>query len=115
MKLPNLEQAIVEREKIVNYLLSATHVDGRPKAIFFGRFGFSAGSWVEFADALKGHAAEHDVEKMVATEFGVRYIIEGEMTGHDGRRPLVRAVWFTESGQEIPRLITAYPARRRER
>jgi hypothetical protein len=114
MKLPNLEHAIVEQSKVVDYLLSPTHVDGLPKAMFFGRFGFSPDNWVELADALKNHAAEHEVEKVVPSKYGVRYIIEGEMTGPDGRRPLVRAVWFIESGEEVPRLITAYPPRRRD-
>ena len=41
MKLPNLEKAIVPREKIVDYLLSFVHKDGRAKAEFFMRFGFT--------------------------------------------------------------------------
>jgi len=27
----------------------------------------------------------------------------------DGRSPLVRAVWLVESGEDVPRLVTAYP------
>jgi hypothetical protein len=27
----------------------------------------------------------------------------------DGRAPLVRAVWFIGTDEEIPRLVTAYP------
>jgi hypothetical protein len=30
----------------------------------------------------------------------------------DGRNPLVRAVWFIETGEAIPRLVTAYPLER---
>ena len=35
-------------------------------------------------------------------------------TSHpDGRQPFIRAVWFIETGEEIPRLATAYPLQRR--
>jgi hypothetical protein len=40
VKLPNADQARVEREKITEYLLSTSHPDGRSKAEFFSRFGF---------------------------------------------------------------------------
>ena len=42
MKLPNVEQVIVPRAKIVDYLLSETHRNGRYKAAFFLRFGFDS-------------------------------------------------------------------------
>ena len=35
MKLPNAERALVEREKIVNYLLNPAHPDNGGKAAFF--------------------------------------------------------------------------------
>jgi hypothetical protein len=37
MKLPNYEQVVITREKVVDYLLSDTHRDGRHKAAFFKR------------------------------------------------------------------------------
>lgn len=41
MTLPNADKAQIDRQKIVNYLLSASHPDGASKAEFFTRFGFS--------------------------------------------------------------------------
>lgn len=41
MKLPNVGGAVVAQEKIIDYLLSDTHRDGRHKAVFFKRFGFT--------------------------------------------------------------------------
>ena len=113
MKLPKRELAVVNRSKVVDYLLSLTHADGRPKAAFFARFGFGLDNWNDLAEAIKQHAQEHEVKGIVPTKFGVRYIVEGEITGLDGRRPLVRAIWFIENGEERPRLVTAYPIRRR--
>ena len=38
VKLPNHASAVVPREKIVDYLLSVTHCEGRGKALFFAQF-----------------------------------------------------------------------------
>ena len=95
----------------MDYLLSATHRDGKNKAAFFGRFGFSAATWQTLAEALLHQAAEDDVAKMEASPFGTRYMIEGELHAPDGRAPLVRVIWFIENGTDIPRLVTAYPHR----
>ena len=111
MKLPNYENAIVPREKIVDYLLSFVHKDGRAKAEFFTRFGFSKENWEVLADALKRHAEKYEVKKQEASAFGMRYIIEGELNAPDGRKPKVRVVWFVENETDIPRLATAYPMR----
>lgn len=109
MKLPNHQQAVIPREKIVDYLLSPTHRDGRSKAEFFTRFGFSREDWETLAAALFDHAAAYEVAKIESSPFGSRYVIEGAITSPDGRNPGVRVVWFVETDMEIPRLATAYP------
>lgn len=96
------------REKIVDYLLSLAHRDGRGKAIF-SSLSFSIDAWQTLADALRHHAAVHDVAKVESTPFGTRYVVEGELAAPDGRTPLVRVVWFVDTGEETPRLATAYP------
>jgi hypothetical protein len=109
VKLPNPNQAVVPREKIVEYLLSLAHRDGRSKALFFSGFGFSVDAWQTLADALLRHAADHEVAKIETSQFGTRYIVEGELDAPDGRTPLVRVVWFIDTDEELPRLATAYP------
>ncbi len=44
-QLPDAERAAVPERKIVDYLLSPFHPDGRGKARFFRGFGFSAAQW----------------------------------------------------------------------
>ena len=109
MILPHLERAILPKEKLTDYLLSDTHPDGAPKAEFFRRFGYGPDNWQELARSLLNHAAEHNIMKEETTPFGVRYVIEGPLTAADGRRPNLRAVWFIDTGTDIPRLVTAYP------
>jgi|ERR1044071_4808765 hypothetical protein len=109
MKLPDFEKAIIPRKKLTDYLLSPSHRDGRGKAAFFVRFGFAADSWQTLAGALLQHAAMHEVTKVEASPYGTRYVIDGNLQTPDGRAPLVRVVWFIDDGEEIPRLVTAYP------
>ncbi len=45
MKLPNANNLIVEREKIVDYLLNPAHRYGASKARFFSQFGFRIEAW----------------------------------------------------------------------
>jgi len=109
MMLPEVASAIVSEQKIVAYLLSFSHPDGRGKALFFSRFGFHADQWQVFAEALKQHAATHEVAARVVTPFGTRYVIEGALVTPDGRNPSVRTIWFIATRDTAPRLVTAYP------
>lgn len=112
MKLPNHLHTQVPKAKITEYLLSTAHREGKGKAIFFLRFGFSVDTWQDLADALRDHAARHDVTLVEQTPFGMRYVVEGSMQTPDGRKPLIRSVWFIETGEDIPRFVTAYPLAR---
>jgi hypothetical protein len=97
--------------KVVDYLLSTTHRDGRHKAVFFNGFGFAADNWQALADALIRHAGDHEVTKEEDSPFGVRYVVDGIMTMADGRDAIVRTVWFIDTGTDAPRFVTAYPLR----
>ena len=109
MKLPNAEQALVEREKIEDYLLNANHPFGASKAQFFTAFGFSLANWRQLAEALRVHGRRHSVKQMRETGFGPRYEVEGSLEAPDGRSPRVRSVWQWDHGAVAPRLLTAYP------
>lgn len=111
MKLPNAENAVVDREKITEYLLNPRHRYGASKARFFAAFGFSAEEWQTLADALREHGQRHEVIRVRETGFGPRYEIEGALRAPDGRRPRIRTVWQIEQGAVAPRLITAYPSK----
>lgn len=113
MKLPNLDAAVISQTKLTDYLLNPYHPYGRHKATFFSSIAFTADSWETLAAALLRHAAEHELARAQETPFGVHYTIEGELTAPDGRTPEVRVVWYIRGGEDVPRLVTAYPIRRR--
>ncbi|MBZ0305136.1 MAG: hypothetical protein K8I82_03620, partial [Anaerolineae bacterium] len=102
MKLPNAIKAVVPESKIKNYLLSETHDKGKDKAVFFTSFGFVLEGWEVLAQALLQHAANYEVTKMVESEYGMRYVIEGRLQTPDGRNPDIRSVWFIDMDDIIP-------------
>jgi Domain of unknown function (DUF6883) len=109
MKLPHADTAVVEREKIVDYLLNSAHRYGASKARFFSEFGFRVERWEELAGALREHSRAFDVVRERETGFGPRYVVEGELDTPCGRRPRVRTIWQFDRGAVAPRLISAYP------
>lgn len=108
MMLPDRDRARVDRAKIIDYLLSSSHPDGRGKAAFFMRFGFKAQDWEVLADALRTVAVRNPATAVVESAHGTRYTVDGPLPAPDRRAPMVRTVWIVEAGS-APRLITAHP------
>ncbi len=112
-KLPNHEKCVVLEAKITKYLLNPESEHGKSKAQFFRAFGFTIEAWQVLADALKQHAAENEVSnRLIRKEFGVNYVVEGELVTPDGRNPEIRVIWAIDTGDDTPRLVSAYPLSR---
>jgi hypothetical protein len=109
MILPNASQGLVERDKVVKYLLNLGHPEAAGKARFFLSLGFRPEAWQILAKALLQVATNGSVAQVVESVYGTKYIIDGFLWAPDGRSVLLRTVWIREQGQERPRLITAYP------
>lgn len=111
-RLPNAVRAIVERRKVVEYLLNPEHDQGASKADFFSRFGFSADCWQDLALAIVGHAVKNPATLDTIGQYGEEWVVVGPLTCPDGREPVVKSIWQLSSRLGIPRLITAYRFRR---
>ena len=72
MELPNADQARVDREKVMEYLLNREHRSGAAKAAFFAQFGFALDSWEMLAEALREHGRLHQVAATIETRYGLR-------------------------------------------
>lgn len=107
--VPGAANALVEREKLVSYLLSTGHPQGRSKARFFLACGFSAERWEILAHALREQCVNNMVVQAVESWYGNKYVVDGPVITPDGSNPNVRTVWVIDKGQTQPRLVTAYP------
>jgi hypothetical protein len=113
MRLPNAKHAIATESKVAGYLLNPMHSDGRSKAVFFLRFGFTADEWPNMAEALVHHVLENEVVHQERTRYGMRYVVDGPLSSPSGQLLNIRSAWFIDNGSEIPRFITAHPLPRK--
>ncbi len=109
MELPNKSRAYVSENKITGYLLSETHIVGRTKAKFFRSFGFDETNVSQFEKGLVDIAQTESVVETTETIYGKKYVIDGELETPNGDMIRLRTVWIIETGDDVPRLVTAYP------
>jgi hypothetical protein len=109
MKLPNANKAVVDREKIVDYLLNPAHPDNGGKAEFFTLHGFHRERWEVLSAALKALAVESEVTIASESPHGKKYVIAGRIESPGGKSPMVQTIWIVDKNQDAARLVTAYP------
>lgn len=109
MKLPSADAVVVAEEKIRDYLLNAAHPDNGGKAAFFFSLGFRREDWGALVIAFRELARTGGVSAHLESAHGRKYILDGRIQSPSGRSPVVRTIWIMDRGDDIPRLVTAYP------
>ena len=110
MKLPNLNSALIDRNKLWNYSLNSQHDHGKHKARLF-------------AAILDLGRNEHDVEILLtlileaiqnyeailsqSDEYGRRYIVDF-LTTCNQNTANVRTTWIIRPDEDFPRLVSCY-------
>ena len=92
--LRNAHLAVVERGKVLDYLLDETHPENGGKARFFASLGFSREYPERLMRALR-HVAEHgEVAKSAESVHGEKYIVDGWLSVHtqESRQWSVRTI-----------------------
>lgn len=108
MKLPYVDQAVVDVAKLRDYSLNADHESGGHKArVFRAALGLTIDDAEWLRDQVLGIAREGDAVEGAPSEFGKKYVIDAELT-HNDRRAIVRTAWMIENGKNFPRLVSCY-------
>ena len=113
VKLRNAHLAVVDRGKVVDYLLNEAHPDNGGKAQFFVLLGFSRQDPEGLMKALRDVAEHGEVVQSRESVHGEKYVVDGWLSVHtqESRRWSIRTVWIIDRGGDAPRLVTAYPAK----
>ena len=109
MLVPNADDAIIDPEKLRNYLLSSEHPHGRFKARFFEALGFRAGGWEELESSLRTQHLTQNAEPVEVAAGGQKFKIRATLVGPAGESASVVSIWFIRPGETAPRFVTAYP------
>jgi hypothetical protein len=113
-KLPNGDRASVDIRKLTDYVLDPTHRLGRHKArVFATVFDLTVEDAGELQSALLRAASVEDAETTRQDAYGVHYVIEFTLEFR-GRRGRVRALWTIRTGEDSPRFVTAFVAKKDE-
>ncbi len=109
MQIPNNANAYVPFEKLVGYLLSETHAVGKSKARLFRESGFDETNIAQLERELRNIAQNENVEDIIHSPYGTKYVIDGSMKTPKGGVVRIRTGWIIETGRDNPRFVTAYP------
>ena len=108
LKLPNGNEAIIDRRKITDYCLNLDHDDGRHKARLFQRLaGLNRHNAALLLDALRQAASCGDAVTGKVDRYGRRYVIDFEFAGPGGTAT-IRSTWIVKADEDVPRLVTCY-------
>lgn len=108
-KLP-ARDAIIPPDKLRDYLLSPTHPDGRAKAEYLSRLGYSQDTFQQLEADLREQVLSRNAQPVRASLYGQNYEILGPLTGPNGNTAWVRTIWIVLTGETAPRLVTLIPA-----
>ena len=108
MKLPNGNQAQLG-DKLDRYILNPQHPKGKDKATLFkNRLGITLENKEILENILFDVAVNHEAIIYKQDKYGIQYDIKFSMTTEFGKS-LVISCWIIRSGEDFPRLTTAYP------
>ena len=104
MKLPHADKALIDAEKLRDYLLSSTHPVGRFKAPVFLRMGYSQNQWEQLAADLRSQHLSSDVQEASESNYGMKYVIRARLKGPNGTAFEFVSVWIVLEGENVPRV-----------
>jgi hypothetical protein len=112
LRLPNFENAVIDPEKLRDYLLSPSHPVGRFKATFFSSLGYTQENWTQLEADFRHQHLTRDALLRQETRYGTKYEIRARIKGPAGRTAQLVSVWIILVDENLPRFITAHPGGR---
>lgn len=71
--------------------------------------GFTQADQSRLADQLLAIARNEEVSQEARTEYGTKYVVEGQISTHAGTEAQLPTVWNAEPQDNRPRFVAAYP------
>lgn len=108
MRLPNLEHAVIDIEKLRAYVLNPLHPEGRHKArVFLAALGVSADDATWLAEQIRNQLPAREATPGIVDVHGMRFQVNVALS-REGRVAYVRTAWIIRTGEDSPRLVTCF-------
>ncbi len=105
MKIPDV--AVIPEEKLTRYLLVPRLKDDKSK--YLAQAGFTQANPKDLLIAIRQLIATKEAVKDNINEYGVFYLVEGNLPGVNNRNLAVVTVWLQSKYDESFRFITLKP------
>ena len=106
MRLPNLENAVVDIRKLTEYVLNLEDARGKHKArVFKTALGFTAENAADLSKMLLEAVSRADCSIGESDFYGQRYTVDCKINTEIGEA-IVRTGWIIRKGEDFPRLTT---------
>jgi hypothetical protein len=107
--LPDAHRAIIDAEKLRDYVLSPDHDLGKHKArVFMSALGIGRDSWAYLREQIATRVLVAEVSEVRTGRHGVRYSVPMLIEGLNGQTHEVTTGWIIDQEGAPPRLTTAY-------
>ncbi len=106
-----LSTALIAPEKLKNYLLVAKKRNDKSK--WLAEAGYTLENWQLLENDLRTQILCLDAVPTDETKYGQLYETRGTLTGPNGKKLLVCAIWMIEYGSRTTKFITLFPDKRR--
>jgi hypothetical protein len=108
MKLPNVETAFIDIQKLRDYSLNIEHDRGQHKArLFLAILGLSAEDAEDLQIILLEAIQIYDAISTSQDEYGQRYLVDFPLT-RNGNTATIRSTWIVRPTEIFPRLTSCY-------
>lgn len=110
--LPNYKNAEILRNKLKNYLLNPSKSPSKAK--FFQSLGYNMKNWKRFKSDIQAQLRKTPAERVIKNKYGhaVKAYNVNMKLGIN-KTAIVLTSWQYDKGSNIPRLITAYPVKKK--
>lgn len=108
LKLPNIENAVLDIEKLTEYCLSNEHYIGKHKAkVFKNRLNITVDDSFELKRKILENLENYETHKTFSDFFGTRYFVDIEIRKLD-KSGIVRTHWIIKVNENFPRFVSCY-------
>lgn len=108
MRLPNAENAYVDKRKLIEYALSFDHPRGRHKArVFRSALGITEDRVDDLARGILSSVHEAECVAGETDPYGQRYTVDCRIETEAGDA-IVRTGWIIRRNENFPRLTTCF-------
>ena len=110
--LPNADNVVIPVEKFTKYALDPINSNGKHLA-FERALGYNLTNYLSLIDNIRQNIKNFPVVKHIDKGHGVRYSVDMELQGENGRTARVITSWIDDKLTGEMRLTSAYVKKRK--